>query len=127
MAQKIIPSSTLSAVTNTVQQIDNVFKGAAKAVQAEKVALIKASQTNPTKPVLQDQLKAFDSTVPLVSVPTDKLPQQGPLLLMASAALDVLSDGLVYWWVVLLVILAYLILRFVLRRARKKSRRPKEY
>ncbi len=122
VAQAVIPAPTLSSVTGTIQQVDKFFQGAAQAVQAQKAALTKTAQADPNKPILEDAVKKLDAAQPLVQVSPNELPQQGPLLLLASAALDILSDGLIYWWVVVIVIGALFLLKFIRKLLSKRRR-----
>src|SRR3989338_7132714 len=116
-AASVLLPVTPSFIAMPVATANKIIQDTVKNLENLRLDLKAASQGQSGEtPLLKEELESIGSTVPLVKVPTEILPQRGPWLALAADVLGVIIDFLRAWWIWVVALLAVFVTRFLLRR-----------
>ena len=116
-AASVLWPVTPSFIAMPVATANKIIQDTVKNLENLRLDLKAASQGQSGEtPLLKEELESIGSTVPLVKVPTEILPQRGPWLALAADVLGVIVDFLRAWWIWVVALLAVFVTRFLLRR-----------
>ena len=110
---------TPNFIATAVATANKIIQDTVKNLENLRLDLKAASQGQSGQtPLLKEELESIGSTVPLVKVPTEILPQRGPWLALAADVLGVIIDFLRAWWMWVVGLLLLIMVRFIVKRRR---------